>query len=195
MRAGVPPFILAERHIMFLNPVGNDVKGIASLLQLAQQAHIPQFNHMAQEPAFNEVAIQVSPVSMNQIRWDNGVGYSCGNGVSEASLDFALTEPRFVYAIRLTYTYPDKADKAAAFRMSWGNGNHNKQVNGGDTGCNGGLSLTLDIRPDDMWTRMYRSGPKKLTAWVNTTIDRFRVCPDIKPFSFGVSEITLLTPQ
>jgi hypothetical protein len=47
MRAGVPPFILAERHVAFLNPATDDVRGIALRLRQMQQAGIPQFRDMA----------------------------------------------------------------------------------------------------------------------------------------------------
>jgi hypothetical protein len=106
-----------------------------------------------------------------------------------------LTEPRFVYAIQLTYVYGGKTHGWAAFRMSWGDGDHNNQRNAGLSGCKGGVSLSVETIPQDMWSRRYRGGRQKtITIWVNSTIDGFRICPDTKPFSFGVSEVTLLVP-
>ena len=160
-----------------------------------QQAGIPQFRDMAPDPAFREVALPVAPVGMNQVIWHNGVGDSYADDLSQASVDFALTEPRFVYAIRLTYAYGDKTHGWAAFRMSWGVGDHNKRGSGGVSGCKGGVSLSLETFPHDMWSRRFRGGAQKsLTIWVNSTIDGFRICPDTKPFSFAVSEIKLLVP-
>jgi hypothetical protein len=195
IRAGVPPFILAERHVAFLNPATDDVKGIALRLRQMQQAGIPQFRDMALDPAFREVALPVAPVGMNQVMWHNGVGDSRADDPSQASVDFALIEPRFVYAIRLTYAYGDKTHGWAAFRMSWGDGDHNNWGNAGVSGCKGRVSLSLETFPHDMWSKRYRGGPQKsLTIWVHSTIDGFRICPDTKPFSFAVSEITLLVP-
>ena len=159
-----------------------------------QQAGIPQFRNMAPDPASREVALPVVPVGMNQVIWQNGIGASYTDGSSQASVDFALTERRFVYAIRLTYAYGDKTHGWAAFRMSWGDGDHDNRRNRRVSSCNGGVSLSLETFPH-MWSRRYRGGPQKsLTIWVNSTIDGFRLCPDTKPFSFAVSEITLLVP-
>jgi len=57
----------------------------------------------------------IAPVGMNQVMWQKGVGDSYTDDPSQASVDFALTEPRFVYAIRLTYAYGDKTDGWADF--------------------------------------------------------------------------------
>jgi hypothetical protein len=195
IRAGVPPFILAERHITFLNPATDDINGIASLLRQMQQAGIPQFRDMATDPAFREVTLPVAPVGMNQVMWRNGVGYSYADDSSQASVDFVFTEPRDVYAIRLTYAYGDKTHGWAAFRMSWGIGDHNNNEANGGSNCKGKVSLRLETFSHDMWSKRYRDGPQKsLTIWVNSTIDGFRICPDTKPFSFAVSRITLLVP-
>ena len=42
---------------------------------------------------------------MNQVMWHNGVGYRYADDPGEAQVDFAFTEPRFVYAIRLKISY------------------------------------------------------------------------------------------
>lgn len=91
MRAGVPPFILAERHVVFLNPATDDVKEIDFRLRQMQQAGIPQFRDMARDPAFRDVALPVAPVGMDQVIWHNGVAYSYAQDPSQASMDFALT--------------------------------------------------------------------------------------------------------
>ena len=194
IRAGVPPFILAERHVGFLNPATDDVKGIALLLRQMQQAGIPQFRHMAPDPAFREVALPVAPVGMNQVMWHNGVADSYPDDPGQASVDFAFTEPRFVYAIRLTSL---TETRHTGGRPSECPGEMAITKPGGarDHGCKGGVSLSVETIPHDMWSKRYRGGPRKsLTIWVNSTIDGFRICPDTKPFSFAVSEITLLVP-
>jgi len=195
IRAGVPPFILAERQIAFLNPATDDVKGIALALRQMQQAGIPQFRRMAPDPAFHGVALPVTPIGMNQVMWHNGVGYSYARDPGQASVDFAITEPRFVYAIHLTVSYGPQTSGWAAFRISWGNSNHDTWRGEKISGCKGGDSLRVETIPHDMWSRRYRGGSQKsLTIWVNSRIGGFRICPDTKPFSFSVSEITLLVP-
>lgn len=109
IRAGVPPFILAERHMALLNPATGDVKQIASRLREMQRAGIPQFKHMAPDPAFREVALPVAPMAMNHVVWQEGIGYSCTADPSKASVDFAFPESRFVYAIRLLIGYEPQA--------------------------------------------------------------------------------------
>ena len=160
-----------------------------------QQAGIPQFRDMAPDPAFREVALPVAPVGMNQVMWHNGVGDSYTDDPSQASVDFALTEPRFVYAIRLTYAYGDKTHGWAAFRMSWGDGDHNNRGNAGVSGCKGRVSLSLETFPHDMWSKRYRGGPRNhLRSGSIRRLTDFAYVPDTKPFSFAVSEITLLVP-
>jgi hypothetical protein len=195
IRSGMPPFILAERHVLFLNPAADDVKRIALRLRQMQQAGIPQFRDMARDPAFHEIALPIAPVGMNQVIWHDDVGYSYGGDPSQASVDFAFTETRFVYAIRLTYSYGDNTSGWAAFRMSWKAGDHNNHGSGGVSGCKDGVSLNIETFPHDMWSKRYRGGSQKsLTIWVNSRIDGFRICPDNKPFSFEVSKLTLLVP-
>jgi len=195
IRAGVPPFVLAERRMVFLNPSTDDVKGTALLLRQMQQAGIPQFKHMAPDPAFREVALPVAPIDMNQVMWDKGVGYSCVDDPGQASVDFGFTERRFVYAIRLKIGYGPQTSGWASFRMSWGNSNRDTWRSERVLGCKGGVSVSVETIPHDIWSRRYRSGSQKsLTIWINSTIDGFRICPDTKPFSFAVSEITLLVP-
>jgi hypothetical protein len=195
IRSGVPPFILAERHIVLLDPATDDVKGIALRLKQMQQAGIPQFRHMIPDPAFREIGLPVTPVGMNSVMWHNGVGYSYADDPGQASVDFAFTEPRFVYAIRLKISYGQHTPGWARFRLSWGSGGHNPWGSEKVLGCKGEVSLGIETMPQDMWARRFRGGPQKsLTIWVNSIIDGFRICPDIKPFSFEVSEITLLVP-
>jgi hypothetical protein len=195
MRAGVPPFILAERHIGILDPSEGDIQRIAMHLRRMQEAGIPQFRHMAPDPAFREVALPVEPAGMNQVMWHDGVGQSYGDDPSQASVDFAFTEPRFVYAIRLKIAYGRQTSGWAAFRMSWRTGDHDTWGNEGASGCKGGISLSVETVPHDMWTERHRGGPQKtLTIWVNSAIDGFRICPDTQPFSFAASQITLLVP-
>ena len=115
-----------------------------------QQAGIPQFRNMAPDPAFREVALPVVPVGMNQVIWQNGIGDSYTDGSSQASVDFALTERRFVYAIRLTYAYGDKTHGWADFPISWGIGDHDNWGKLGVSGCTGGASLSLETFPHGM---------------------------------------------
>jgi hypothetical protein len=195
IRTGIPSFILAERHIAFLNPATDDVEGIALRLRQMQEAGIPQFRHMAPDPAFREVKLPVTPVGMNQVMWRNGVGYSYADDPDQASVDFAFTEPHFVYAIRLKVSYGQYTPGWAAFRMSWGISGSDTWGNERVSGCKGGVNLSVETIPQGMWSRKFRGGPQKLlTIWVNSTIDGFRICPDTKPFSFTASEITLLVP-
>ncbi len=102
---------------------------------------------------------------------------------------------RFVYAIRLKVTYGDETSGRATFRMSWGAGAQDRRAGEQVSDCGDGVNLSVETIPQDGWARLLRSGRQKtLTIWVNSMIDRFRICPDTKPFSFSPSEITLLVP-
>jgi len=194
MRAGVPPFILAERHIAFLDPSTNDVKKIAGHLRRMQQAGIPQFRDLAPDPAFREVALSVAPIGANQVTWRDGEGHSHTGDPAQASVEFALGETRFVYAIRLRYAYADRMHGWATLRMSWGDGDRDRGGDAGRSGCEGGARIILETFPHSLWSRL-RAGPQKsVTIWVNSMIDTFRICPDTKPFSIRLSRIVLLVP-
>jgi hypothetical protein len=192
----VPPFILAERHIAFLNPSTNDVKKIAARLRKMQQAGIPQFRDLAPDPTFREVALSVAPIAANQVIWRDGEGHSYTGDPAQASLEFALGEARFVYAIRLTYAYADRTHGWATLRMSWGDGDRNRSGDAGSSDCEDGAGMILETFPHSLWSRRLRAGPQKsVTIWVNSMIDAFRICPDTKPFSIRLSKIVLLVPS
>ena len=195
MQAGVPPFILADRHGPTLNAAENDTGRLAQALRNLKEAKIPQFQAMATDPTFREVPLPVTPSALDGVVWKDGVGYSCSRTPADTSLAFSLDRPRFVYAIRLRCSYEGGAGGSACLKVDWG-GDDLKDA--GDSGGPGGENregLTVSTTPRDMWAARYRSGSEKIvTFWVNSEIDRFRIHPDTKAFAFKVLEIVLLVP-
>ncbi|HEV3204145.1 MAG TPA: hypothetical protein VGY77_07175, partial [Gemmataceae bacterium] len=108
--------------------------------------------------------------------WQDGLGQGLG---SDSCLIFALGEPRFVYAIRLRYSFVNTGDTPVLLRIFWRNG-----ANGFSEDTQ---NATVKL--------MSASKEKNVTIWVNDTIDRFRLHPDNKPFGIMISGITLLVPD
>ena len=194
IRQGVPPFALVLRHGAILNPATNDDETLASLLKQMQAAGMPQFRRMAVDPSYLEVATSATPV-MDGVVWGEGSGYSNSGDPSHASIDFVLPEPRFLYAIRLRVQYGPPSASFATLRVSWRaeRGKTGPRAGGGE--CTPRDISYVETTPQDQWSRRFRSDHERsVIVWVNSMIDTFRLCPDVKPFSFSVKGVTLLVP-
>jgi len=193
VNAGVPPFILAERHVAFLNPAARDSTPITRSLGLLREARIPQFARVVPDPPFRESLLPVVPFALDGVTWTDGVASSRADDPRRASLSFRLPEPRFVYAIRLQCSYGRRTGEPAALRLGW-RADQGASTAGDASACSG-AGAQVEIYPPDMWARRFRGGPEKtVTVWVNSTVAEFRICPDARPFAFGVSAIALLVP-
>jgi hypothetical protein len=174
LRAGLPPFALAEYHYRFLCPWSKEE--MAEYLRMLHQANIGPFQSMQDDPTMDEISVPVRPATVTRMSWHEQTWR--GNG-ADSALEFSLEHPKQVYAIRLTCSYDPESDSSVAIRVLWTRR---------DTGTQGSVVLRR---------RFGAQAPlddPTVTVWVNDTIDHFRIYPDDKPFGFRLQEIILLVP-
>ncbi len=182
LRDGLPVSLIDKRHTPYLLPlhaanqyVTNDL--FASGAHLLKRAGVGAFRDLQDDPAFAEVALPVRPASWEAMTWEDNTGQGTG---SESSVEFTLPAPRFVCGIRLRYSHHNERASPAVFRCQWRHPG------------------AADDHPQPEWTTQKRwletGSDRQVTIWVWDTVDRFRLRPDDKPFTFKVSEIVLLIP-
>jgi hypothetical protein len=181
LRAGVPPFILAEHYGAAVmggyNEEAEMQRSAADLLRRARQANIGIFRDMRPDPAFREVPLPVEPDRLRGMTWEKGVAYGTSDS---ASLTFALKEPRHVYAIRLKYAYKNRREDPAVFQLWWTGTQPT-----GRAGKERNVTLPLKRSLED----------RVVTIWVDDTLDRFRIVPDQKLCVMRIADIRLLVPE
>jgi hypothetical protein len=177
---GIPPSVLAEWHAEVLT--GSDPLMIGYLpegMRQLQRIGNPHFRGL-QDPPFEEIAVPVAPVVLNQIAWENGVAHG---QAQDANMTFSLGRPRRVLAIRLTYAYELPPDGSATFRMFWKQSGVNEFADTERT-------ITTGMKPPARGQPHERT----LTVWVNDSIDELLLHPDDKPYVFHLWKIVLLVP-
>jgi hypothetical protein len=178
--AGLPPFLLAERHadlVTHFDPrlAGDAVEG----MRLLRRAGFGIFQDL-NDPELQEVALPLEPTDKSRIRWRDGVARGL---TGNAPLTYVLDKPRQVLAIRLTFAYELAPNETAQFRMSWKRAGVNEFAERE-------RNFTTAIEPPANGQALKRT----LTVWVNDTIDQIRIQPDRKPYVLQLSAIVLLVP-
>ena len=175
---GMAPSLLVERHVyVFLDTNEEPLKAwVIENLEKLRRAGIGPYRLMGKDPLVEGLSLPVTPAAVEQMIWNDGVGYAIG---SHPSVVFALPEARRVDTIRLRCSYQADSSIPGHFRMSW-----QSMGRGGAADPGRDVRLTLDK------TRSEQS----VVIKVNDIIDRFRIEPDDVPCAFRISQITLLVP-
>jgi hypothetical protein len=178
LRAGAPPGVLGQNYGTFLYW---SEERMAEGLRMLGRAGVGCFRDMRPDPAVREVSLPAVPASVSGGSWDNGTGRASAGG---ARLLFTLPEPRFVCAVRVSYSLAGGTAFPRAFEAEWR------------------LSSRDDFSEQERrwrfafhWEPTQRP-PRETTrvVWVNDAIDQFRVSPDDGAGAFTISEIVLLVP-
>jgi len=194
--AGMPAVALAERHLDSLFPFYMEIDASGKLalatiptiktrntthdylverMRMLSRAGVGQFRNLRDKPVMRETPLPVEPHEISQVVWDQGKLIAQGREAN-SFLVFALPEPQWVAAIRVTGSY-EKADALATFRLSWAS---NAQESFSDK-----KSARVEHSP---------TPDETITVWVWDTLDRFLISPDNKACVFTISSITLLLP-
>jgi hypothetical protein len=201
LRAGMPPLILAERHLA--PELGTDHEPERAAYYLRQLHGVGLLRQVQLDPVFREVSLPVKPTATHAIDWKNGVAHGRIDPADSPWLSFALKRPRRVYAVRLKFSYGDRIDPNAWLQTVWGRSDR-ADSDGRDASSEGrqfGMALT-GLNQEEKVLR-YRDGKfhwetsgreRVVTIWVNQLIDWFRLYPDAKPRVFQLARITLLVP-
>ena len=197
---GVPASILAERH--FASDLVPRVEQIAEMLRAHKRNGIGIFTRMGEDPVFRVEAFDAEPDSVTQAEWRDETASRAGGPGSESSLTFVLPEARYIYAIRLRYAYVQTANPWPTLRMFWRHSGREDFTDRDPARLERKLASTTPGPDQPTWalidgkiqTDALIRTERTLTAWVDATIDQFRLYPEYGPFEFRLPEIELLVP-
>ena len=176
--AGMPARLLAIRHhgppMAGLYPRQDVLEDAIGKLQRAGMSGLGDIAKEYGGWRIDEVPFDGKVISATQATWEGGHGVCSG---PHSSLVFQLPAPRHVYAIRFTASYSDRADGTlvARLRAFW----------------------TLGDRPFTEAQAITRDVPRfapEVTIWMDTTVDRLRIDPDIGPCQFEYTGMTMIVP-
>ena len=176
LRAGIPPFILADRYGRYLTGHDNKPEMVAALLRKLQRDNIGEFRHMQADPVFIEAPVLVKPASLHEMTWEGGVGYAKGN---DPHLVFALTHPNWSTPSDSNCLIQASRAKGHSLQVFWRRTEKNDFAEGERA-----FTTQVEAVPEG----------KTVTVWVNDTIDQFRIDPDTGPSVFSVSDLRVLVP-
>jgi hypothetical protein len=203
--AGAPPLVLGEDHSHFL--YWSEAR-MAEGLRMLQRAGVGRYRDMRPDPAFREVALPTAPA---------GTAYVWGG---DSYLPFTLPRPRFVYAVRITYSLRALPGLGAGTVGLLGSPHGPGPLLAASALFPGRPSLrggavfpgTLQVAwkeggrnafsdGERVWRYAFHWAPNQMpprettrVVWVNDTIDQFRIHPDNKPVEVTISEVVLLVP-
>ena len=191
VRRGVPGEILVPRYLVqrlgMINVPAAQVGGVAekyvNVLRQLRDKRSGIFVDLQDMPTnYQEVTISSEPATFNEVVYHGGMAYGVG---ADSYLSYALDRPRMVYAVRLKGVVQHLHTELEKFMVGWGEG-----TGGAPEG-----QETLYVRGKLIWLEQPREEDFVVDAWVNDTIDSFRVRPDEKPWKVRISEIVLLVPS
>jgi hypothetical protein len=121
-----------------------------------------------------ETGVPPNPVELSHVAWRDGVGSGFTN---DPYMVFSVGSPRYVSAIRFRFAYENTPGPATlqVFWRSSSNAMFTEEER----------NITRKLATDD--------GEKTVTIFIRDLIDEFRIDPDIKPCTFRISDLQLLT--
>jgi hypothetical protein len=190
LQAGMPSFIIAERHADYQLGPGYGLpwpldqrqaarQSMIECLQMLHDAGVKPFSQMRDMPAFQKISMSLAPTALHQMKHEAGINYGLGN---DSYVSFAQKEGQFVYAIRLRYSYGTTASGQSP-RILVKTNKRNDFIN-------------LELGPPSYQEEnAAEERSETCLVWVNDTISELRIHPDVKPCIFKISEIVFLVPQ
>lgn len=181
--SGVPASFLLARHDWLIPRWNPDqavepayLQDLESCLADLRRANVGVFARLRDMPAARSRSLASVPDSWDHADWSDGFGV--GDGPASA-FTFALDRPRKVYGLVLDCTLNESSPDSgpAQLTVSW---------------------TPRGPGPPRLITRVFElnTGRKarRVAIWVDATIDRFTVRPDVKPVLFRPLRIELLEP-
>ena len=193
VRNGVPALVLAERY--FANDVVPRGEKLAAILKDAKAHSIGIFKEIRDDPSARIEKVDFAEAIPDGVVWRDGIALTPDGGHA-GSVTWKLSYPRYVYAIRICYAYQRATNLWPTLRTYWRNSTT------GDFNDAAAFFATVAGPDQPTWVLIdgkIHTGVKartirKLTVWVDATIDEFRLCPDPAPCEVRFSSIDLLEP-
>jgi hypothetical protein len=172
--AGVPVFALADRHRPRMPELEEVDTRMPENMRALHQTGVGPFRSLQLDPPFRAVPIDPQPTEVSGMTWEAGVAQSSG---PDSYLVISLPSPRFVHGIQLRYTYLAREEGSYRLRLGWE------------------LKGQHSLPETHQEVRKGWDHEGTVRAWVNGTIDQFRVYPDSRPCTIRITEIVLLVPE
>ena len=195
VRNGIPASVLAERH--FASDVVPRAEKLGVILKDLKAHGIGIFKQIRDDPSAHIEKVDVAGAILDHVVWHEGIASSTAQNGPAGSLTWKLTYPRYVYAIRIYYAYRRATHPWPTLRTYWRNSSASEDFN--DAAA---FSKTVASPDQATWglidgkihTDAKMHTIRKLTVWVDRTIDEFRLYPDSAPCEVRFSGIELLEP-
>jgi hypothetical protein len=187
VRAGISPYLLADRHIPFLLPYSRK-EYFAERLRMLRSAGFGQYASLNEDPPPSVVSIPVQPAAGDQPGKSSHMEHGHGQGTSFV---FSLPNPRFVYAIRVKYRSDETTTAPQVINVSWQRSDRKdgpvflgklKNFNSYYMG-NGETTLPLDGS----------QGEKSIDASIYDSLDQLQVKFNLNS-KIRLSELVLMVP-
>jgi hypothetical protein len=182
LQAGRPFCKVMASHSRTLLPAGGNPAVLGQLFGMMRRAGIQPFAAMGEDLPFREVSLSAEPIGSGNVACKDGVYQGT---TADAWVEFALPKPQLVSGIRFKIRYAPGSlanNSSARLRMFWRKAGENRfpQVE------------------SYVEALFWKPGPtleeKTVQVWIDETIDRFRLYPDLHPCGFKVTEVALLIP-
>jgi hypothetical protein len=175
LMAGLPPELIAERHVRFLlvEDIPKFREQLVTCMRLLRDRGMGVFGHL-QDRNFAVVTVPLTPAHVHQAEWKDGIATCTGD---DPSLTFVLPKTLEVMAIRIHLRY-ENARFPVQFQAFWKNGAE-PFSDAGRTSV-----ITLDETMNN----------RSLLLLVNGLVDVIRIDPDGKPCTVRIEKVELLVP-
>jgi hypothetical protein len=174
VRAGVPIPQLIGRHARFTYYRQDLLEGY---LRLLRDRGYGEYAHLPADPTFREVPLTAPPTAVLGASWDGERGRSTSNA---PELIFDLPHPTPVAGIRMRYSNHNSGGWSPNLWVDF-------RVVGEDEYRQWRSFEELFVKPDRPET--------EVGFWVDATVDRVRIRPDIRPCDFTLNNVVLLVPD
>jgi hypothetical protein len=170
MATGTPLFRLVRRYTPFLHP---SQEALHESLEMLGHAGIGRYRWLQEDPRFQEISVDRSPVEVRLARWNEGEMEVTG---PDPWVRFELSSPTPVCGIRLHYSHASPEGAPARFRIAW--------RRAADRG----------FPPEQQYANwnLPTGENRSTTIWVDDVVSQIRLQPDNHPCRFTISELTLL---
>ena len=191
VRAGIPAFVLAERH--FASDVVPQSEKLTQILLAQKRNGIGIFTEIREDPEYRTTDVDVATAIPEQIASHDGIFSPASQNPRESSLVFSLPRAEHVYAVRLRYSYVKAQNPWPTLRFVWRNvadqaitrRTRISTVAGPEQPIwalvNGRIQIDARLRTQ-----------RTLTVWIDEAIDQFRIYPESGPYEFKVSGVQLI---
>ena len=194
VRNGIPASVLAERH--FASDAVPRAEKLTVILKDHKAHRIGIFKEIRDDPSPRIEKVDVAGAILDRVVWHEGIASLTEQSGPAGSLTWKLTYPRYVYAIRIYYAYRRATNLWPTLRTYWRN-SATEDFNDAAaffTTVAGPDQATWGLIDGKIHTDAKLRTIRKLTVWVDTTIDEFRLYPDSAPCELRLSGIELLEP-